>query len=117
MATCVRLAQIVADPGLIAALPRDDVPELLGELERVRTRLWAHLLRYRDEQQQTERLSSDDRLLTATEAAQLLGVTAKWLYRHHRYLPFARRLSRKVMRFSSLGAARWLAQQAHGRRA
>jgi hypothetical protein len=117
MARSALLSEIVADPQRIRDLRRDDVPDLLADLERVRTRLWAHLLRGRDEPVDTSPASSDDRLLTAIETAQLLGVTAKWLSRHHCDLPFARRLSRKVMRYSSLGAARWLAQQGHGRKA
>ena len=49
-----------------------------------------------------------DRLLTAAEAATQLGVAPKWLYRHAARLPFTRRLSPKVLRFSASGLARWL---------
>ena len=48
-------------------------------------------------------------LLTVVEAAALLGVSARWLYRHAKDLPFARKLSRKCLRFSRTGIARWLA--------
>jgi len=48
-------------------------------------------------------------LLTVDEAAILLRVSPRWLYRHARTLPFARKLSRKVLRFSRAGIARWLA--------
>ena len=50
-----------------------------------------------------------DRLLTAKEAADLLNVTPRWLYR--RQLPFARRLSRRAVRFSEAGLRRWLTRQ------
>jgi len=50
-----------------------------------------------------------DRLLTPKEAAEILGQNTKWLYRHAARLPFARRLSRKSLRFSEKGLRRWLA--------
>jgi predicted DNA-binding transcriptional regulator AlpA len=49
-----------------------------------------------------------DRLLTAEEAAQRLGVTVRWLYDHARDLTFAKRLSRKCLRFSEAGLRRYL---------
>ncbi len=48
-------------------------------------------------------------LLTVDEAAALLRVSPRWLYRHAKTLPFARKLSRKVLRFSRAGIARYLA--------
>src|SRR5262249_8356307 len=48
-----------------------------------------------------------DRLLTAEETAQLIGVEPKWLPRKR--LPFARKLSHKVVRYSEAGLTRWLA--------
>jgi predicted DNA-binding transcriptional regulator AlpA len=50
-----------------------------------------------------------DCLLTPEVAAQRLGQTRRWLYRHAKTLPFARRLSRKALRFSERGLERWLA--------
>jgi hypothetical protein len=48
-----------------------------------------------------------DRWLTAEEAANLLNVTTRWLYR--RRLPFVKRLSRKCVRFSETGLRKWAA--------
>ena len=50
-----------------------------------------------------------DRLLWVQEAARRLGVTPAWLYRRHRSLPFARKLSHKVLRVSEAALNRWLA--------
>jgi len=50
-----------------------------------------------------------DDLLTAPEAAAMLKISPRWLYRHAKTLPFARKLSKKVLRFSRAGIARWLA--------
>lgn len=41
-----------------------------------------------------------DKLLSAAEAAKLLQVSTRWLYRHAATLPYAVRLSPTVVRFS-----------------
>lgn len=53
--------------------------------------------------------AEEDRLLDAEEAASLLKVTPRWLYRHAKHLPFTRRLSRKALRFSEAGLLKWRA--------
>ena len=55
--------------------------------------------------------SSVDDLLTVSEAAAMLRVSPRWLYRQAKNLPFARKLSRKVLRFSRSGLAKWLANK------
>src|SRR5438552_4287749 len=55
-----------------------------------------------------------DHLLTLDEAAVRLGVSTGWLRRHARGLPFTRKLSYRVMRFSSTGIERWLARTGSG---
>lgn len=50
-----------------------------------------------------------DRLLTPDEAAEILGESKRWLYRHQRQLPFIKRLSRKSLRFREAGLRRWMA--------
>lgn len=49
-------------------------------------------------------------LLTSAEAAAVLKVSRKWLYRHAHRLPFARRLSRHELRFSRRGLEEHLAR-------
>jgi hypothetical protein len=53
-----------------------------------------------------------DRLLTLDEAAAALKVEPAWLKRRASKLPFARKLSRKVIRFSEAGLRRWQARRA-----
>ena len=50
-----------------------------------------------------------DRFLDAEEAAQLLAVSPDWLYRHHKKLPFTRKLGPKMLRFSYQGIQNYLA--------
>src|SRR5947208_1576431 len=109
-----RLADIIANPERTAEIAPAAIPALLGELEVLRVRLWGHLLAHRQvshEGHGREPERHNDRLLTPPEAAVMLGVTIPWLHRHHRHLPFARKLSRKTLRFSELGLRRWLVQQ------
>jgi predicted DNA-binding transcriptional regulator AlpA len=54
------------------------------------------------------RAPNEDRLLNASEAAERLGVARRWLYRHAARLPFTRRLSAGVLRFSLAGINKWL---------
>ena len=42
----------------------------------------------------------EDQLLTASDAAKLLQVSERWLYKHASKLPYAVRLSETVVRFS-----------------
>ena len=51
-----------------------------------------------------------DHLLTLDEAAVRLGVSTGWLRRHAHGLPFTKKLSHRVVRFSSTGIERWLAR-------
>ena len=53
----------------------------------------------------------EEDLLTIDEAAAMLRVSPRWLYRHAKALPFCRKLSRKVLRFSRSGIGRWLASR------
>jgi len=56
-----------------------------------------------------EATGEPDRLLTVDQAAAVLGVTPRWLYRRATTLPFARRLSRGVLRFEEAGLRRYMA--------
>ena len=42
----------------------------------------------------------EDQLLTASQAAKLLQVSSRWLYKYADSLPYAVRLSENVVRFS-----------------
>jgi len=109
----VALAEVVTDPDRIKALQPVAIFALLGQLEVLRAQLWLHLTQQHAHIFNVGREDRDhqpDRLLSPSEAAVMLGVTIPWLHRHHRQLPFTRKLSRKTLRFSELGLRRWLAQ-------
>jgi predicted DNA-binding transcriptional regulator AlpA len=52
-----------------------------------------------------------DRLLTAEQAAAILGVTKRWVQRRAQRLPFARRLSAHAVRYSESGLRRWMSNR------
>lgn len=87
--------------------PVETLPTILGELERVKARLWTRLLAP-TAAKDGRPLPPGDRLLTPEEAALEMNTTVKWLYRHSKRLPFARKLSRKRLRFSEIGLRKWI---------
>jgi excisionase family DNA binding protein len=103
----VLLRGLLADPAKLAALTPDQERRLVTELEV--------LVGQERPVPPAPGLAgpppawSEADLLTVDEAAALLRVSSRWLYRHAATLPFARKLSRKVLRFSRSGLARWLA--------
>jgi hypothetical protein len=52
-----------------------------------------------------------ERMLTTEEAAKLLRRSTKWISRHRRNLPFARKLSERSWVYSEQGLRRWLARK------
>ncbi len=111
------LAELLEIPSRAAAVPAERIPSLLGRLESLRAVLLARLINAGTPAPPTSiQVSGEahsDRLLTPTEAATLMGVKVRWLYQHHRAFPFAKKLSRRVLRFDEAGLRRWLAHR-HG---
>jgi predicted DNA-binding transcriptional regulator AlpA len=88
-------------------IPVEEIPALLIRLAGVQTALAARLTIATGSRDGNE-APVQDRLLTAEQASALLATTPRWLYRHHKRLPFARQLSRKVLRFSEAGLRKWM---------
>jgi predicted DNA-binding transcriptional regulator AlpA len=109
----LRLVDLLQAPERLVGVTPDNVPALLGEIETLRAQLWGRLIGGRTAA--TEDVRQSDRLLTVGEAASLLHVTPRWLYRNHARLPFARPISRKMLRFSESALRDWVLRQ-HGRR-
>jgi predicted DNA-binding transcriptional regulator AlpA len=107
LATVPTLAELLSDPARLAALPRDAIAELRGQIAKLDTLLLSRLLAAGE----TQTGPDGDRLLTAAEAAQKLGATEDWLYRHATTLPFAVRVGKKHLRFSAAGMERYIRQR------
>ena len=82
------------------SLPAEELPRLVGDLEEIKCialgRLTTPVAQH-----------PPDELLGIEEAARRLGVSVGYLYRHHRRLPFTRRMGRRLL-FSANGIQAYL---------
>ena len=85
---------------LVQRADRGEIPALLGALEQVRAMAWVRLSAPQAAAQAPTRPSSrKDRLLSVPDAAELLGVSERWVYDHADELG-GQRLSARCLRFS-----------------
>jgi len=103
-----QLAWLITQSGGAGPVPPDRIPELLGAIEVVRAQLWSRLHSPAPSEAPAKGPSNPDRLLSAREAAERLGVKPKWMYAHAESLPFTKRLGERVIRFSEKGLLRWI---------
>jgi excisionase family DNA binding protein len=96
---------------LVEAVPLEEGPALLGDLERIRARLWLRLsAASRPATTTSPELRKPDRLLSAEEAAKMLAVKPRWLYDHAHEIPGRVQLGKHV-RFSERKLERWIADR------
>lgn len=118
------LARLLEDPTRATEVPDQEIPRFILELaghERTVSALQSALatrllLSSGGAGNGRPEAPAEDRLLTPEEAAARLGVTIPWLYRHHKRLPFAKKLSPKCLRFSEAGLRKWQAASGTGQR-
>ena len=103
------LNELIRHPDRACRIPLEVIPALLAQLAAVQSVLAALLADAPVKSGVRPFNPEPDTLLTADQAAKILNVTPRWLYRHAKRLPFTRRLSRKVLRFSKAGLLRWQA--------
>lgn len=89
----------------VADVPKEQIPDVLGELRRLDAILYARLVCPEPE----------DELVTAEVAARLLGVSSDTVYRRADDYPFTVRHAGRTVRFSRAGIQRWLAAHQEGR--
>ncbi len=108
LAAVPSLAQLQADPGLLERLPVDALVDLRRQLRHLDADVDAAICRQTTSAAGQPAAPEPDRLLTAEEAGRLAGVKPAWLLRRAKRLPFTRKLSHKVVRFSEARLRRWL---------
>ena len=111
------VSSLVANPDRAVDVPMNQIAALLASLASEQARLMAIqgvLMTRLVASQSTVTDESADRLLTAEEVANALGVTKRWVQRRARRLPFAWRLSAHAVRYSESGLNRWMANRHHG---
>jgi Helix-turn-helix domain len=107
-ARSVTLVDLLDDPERVKDVAREQIPALLVRLSALEIALAARLEELTTCHEPMG-LELKDRLLTPEEAAVLLGVSPASLRRNWRRYRFARKLSRKTLRFSETGLRRWIA--------
>ena len=113
MATATKLGVVPLVDGLKSALarcqdaardlPASELPDFIGQLESIKAIAWARLM------SPTSATQEHDELLSTGVAAERLGVSKDFLYRHHRGYPSSRRQGRKLL-FSALGIEKHIRQ-------
>ena len=110
-------AVVLADPARIATMSVDQLPGVQQEITTALVSLAAAAAAV------SARLlavgsaaapGNSEGLLDVREAAGRLGMSADWLYRHAKRLPFTRRVGRRALKFDAEGLARWIAAQRRG---
>jgi len=96
----------------VEEIPSADIPAALYALASVQGGLAARLV-VDDMGRQPEEQGQPDRLLTAKEVAPILAVAPRWIYRHHKTLPFTKRLPGKGLRFSEVGLQKYMSRGKH----
>ena len=91
------------------ALPREEIPGFLGELERVRVSVLVSVSAVGPATPVEEKRG--DRLLTVAETAGRLGRSTSWVYKNKHALPIAM-LPTGGYGFSEKGLERWIARRA-----
>jgi len=84
----------------VGGMAAEQLPELLGELEIIRATAMLKMTAPPTAQQ-------PDELLAIPTAAERMGVSTDYLYRHAATLPFTRRVGRKLL-FSSRGVEQYI---------
>ncbi len=108
------LATLLSDPSRADSILPDDIPEALGQLEKLRATLVMRLtapLSNSDRPTADRALGSADQLLTVKELAKRLRVDDRWVYRRADSLPFTKRIGKRSLRFSERDLEEWLSQQ------
>ena len=90
----------------IDAISISEIPAVLAQLAAYQAQLAARLMIPAEVVDDGE-----DHLLTTEETATLLRRSTKWISRHRRSLPFARKLSERLWVYSEQGLRRWLARR------
>jgi hypothetical protein len=90
----------------IGALPREELPALLGRLVELEARI-----RLRLAETPAQPAAPASRAIDPDEGAAIAGQSRRWLLARTRGLAFRRDHSRKVVVFDEAGLRRWLLER------
>jgi excisionase family DNA binding protein len=112
----MKLTDILATTRQIEHIPVSDIPDLLGELEALRVRLYLRLSEQtknsRGISEEVDLAKSGHELLDVGEVAEILRVPKSWIYQriHSRDLPFPMIKVGRNCRFPRKGIDAYLEQ-------
>ncbi len=97
---------------IVINVPTDNIPMLIGELERLKAMVWARMMLSQNRDGQASPSSGHQgRWLTPAQAAKIFAVSERWFYRHKKRLPHSQP-SRKVLLFPEESLRRWFEKRA-----
>jgi hypothetical protein len=99
---------ILREPATVAALPRQDLEQLLREAAAVQSTLTAYLPLAESGESSASAPEAENKMLTVEEAAIRLRRSRRWIYRHAKQLPFVKRISARSLLISEHGLQKWL---------
>ena len=104
------LADLVTYTAKVKDIPAAAIPALLVQIAAVQTSLAARLQEEQGEAiaRELSRDGAGDRWLTIEEAHSLSGLGVRWLYRHWKRVPGAKKFSPRRLRFHEPAFQKWL---------
>ena len=106
------LQELIQNPQWAMDLPKEVVPDMLCQLGAIQSALTARwLTASSDRGSAMPPEPEEDVLLDVDKAAQRLGTSKDWLYRHADKLPFTVRLGARQLRFSAKGIEQYIRQR------
>ena len=103
-----QLAALVADPSTIESVPREQLVQLLSQIDGLHAAVLIRLIS--PAPPPVAAAADDDQLLAVADVAGKLAVDERWVYEHvdTELEPCVRRIGKKTLRFSRKAIARWL---------
>src|SRR5262245_876757 len=98
-----QIRELLDDLERVNDVSYDSIPGILAQLAALQIALAARLV----QKSATEPAGDNDRLVDVQEAAEKLGFSTDWLYKHHHRLPFTVKVG-GALRFSQFGIDRWI---------
>ena len=106
------ICHLISAPEGVAEVSHEKMPAILLRVASLHLALWARLQAPRDAivGLRNARPEEPDSNLSVATAAERLGVSKDYLYRHSKELPFTVRIGRRLL-FSEKGLEKWNRQR------
>jgi predicted DNA-binding transcriptional regulator AlpA len=106
----VDLGALLDHPERVGEVPAAELPAIVLRLAALQSAVAARLTAEATSAPAASE-QAPEKLLDVRQAAERVGMSADWLYRHKDKLPFTRLVGTRTVRFSDAGITRWLAHR------